>query len=55
MKNQKGSVVPGSCDTSHVHLESTSANEEYGILAYEDKIHPCDEISNYEKKTFDSS
>jgi hypothetical protein len=53
MKNQKGNLVSGSCDTSHDHLESTSANEEYGIVC-EDKIHPYDEISNYED-IFDSS
>jgi hypothetical protein len=55
MKHQKGSLVPGSCDMSHVHLECTSANEEYRILACADKIHPCDEISDYGKEAFDSS
>jgi hypothetical protein len=44
MKDQKRSLASGSFGTTHVHLESTSAIEEYRILAYEDKIHLYDEI-----------
>jgi hypothetical protein len=55
MKNQKGSLVSGNCDMTYVYLESTSANEECRILVCEDKIHLCDEISDYEEETSDSS